>query len=73
MWTKDCNPTESDWYIIVVDGKRFPAMYNYHNNFWCGHDGKTYKPNQIEMWLDDSKVEKPKKEFDNEHLNQSKN
>ena len=56
MWVKDYSPTKSDWYIVVVDGKRFPAMYNDHNNFWCGQDGKTYKPNQIEKWLDDSKA-----------------
>lgn len=57
MWVKNSNPNKGDWYIIMVEGKKFPAMYNEFNKFWCGQDGKTYKPEKIDMWLDDSKVE----------------
>jgi hypothetical protein len=54
MWTNKYNPTNSDWYIVVVDGKKSPMSWNSHNKFWVDFGGKTYKPEQIDRWLDDS-------------------
>jgi hypothetical protein len=45
-------PTESDWFICYVDGIKQPLKYNKHNKFWTTLNGKTYKPNKIEKWLD---------------------
>ena len=53
MWTKEYEPVKSDWYIVKIQGKRNILMWNSPNKFWTGLDGKTYKFNQIDEWLDD--------------------
>jgi hypothetical protein len=62
MWitSSEVSPSESSWFIIYVNGVRFPARYNKFNNFWIDSAGKTYKPEQIDKWLDDSKIEETK-------------
>ena len=56
MWIKDYNPSERGWYIVKINGKALPMTFNIRNLFWCGMDGKTYQPNQIDCWLDHDKV-----------------
>ena len=46
------NPTENLWFICYADGVRQPLKFNKHNQFWVALAGKTYKPNEIERWLD---------------------
>jgi len=54
MWTNKYEPTNSEWYIVKLQGKRTIMMWNEHNKFWTDFAGKTYKFNQIDEWLDDS-------------------
>ena len=54
MWIKDSSPKTNEWFICIVNGQRMPMMFNVHNQFWVDFSGKTYKPNQIDKWLDDS-------------------
>ncbi len=46
-------PKIGEWYICFVSGQRQILMYNNHNNFWADFAGKTYRPEQIDKWLDD--------------------
>ena len=55
MWTNKYIPTERDWYIVKVNNKKQILMWNNHNKFFVDIVGKTYKFDQIECWLDDSK------------------
>lgn len=55
MWTNNYNPENGDWYIVKLNGKRMPMNWNNYNKFWCDFGGKTYKPEQIDCWLDDEK------------------
>ena len=48
----DRTPTENLWFICYADGVRQPLRFNKHNQFWVALAGKTYKPNEIEKWLD---------------------
>lgn len=43
-------PTESGWYICIVDDKRLPLRFNQPNSFWVGQDGKTYKPETVKWF-----------------------
>jgi hypothetical protein len=54
LWVNsdDRVPTENLWFICYADGVRQPLKYNKHNQFWVALAGKTYKPNEIERWLD---------------------
>jgi len=55
MWTNEYNPTTSEWFVCIVQGKRIVLHFNVPNKFWCDLIGKTYKPNEV-MWLDDYKI-----------------
>jgi hypothetical protein len=54
LWVNgdDRTPTENLWFICYADGVRQPLKFNKHNQFWVALAGKTYKPNEIERWLD---------------------
>ena len=54
LWvnSNDRVPTENLWFICYADGIRQPLKYNKQNQFWVALAGKTYKPNEIERWLD---------------------
>jgi len=54
LWVNsdDRTPTENLWFICYADGVRQPLKFNKHNQFWVALAGKTYKPNEIEKWLD---------------------
>lgn len=54
MWTKSYEPTESDWYIVKINGAKMPMMWNIHNKFFSDFAGKTYRFDEIECWLNDS-------------------
>ena len=56
MWVNKYNPTEKGWYLVKINGVKDPLTWNVHNQFWCGLAGKTYKPDQIDCWLDDTKI-----------------
>ena len=56
MWTNKYEPIESEWYLVKVNGKKEILMWNRHNKFFADFCGKTYKFNQIDCWLDDSKA-----------------
>lgn len=45
-------PNESNWFICHVNGVRLPLRFNKPNSFWSGLDGKCYKANEIDKWLD---------------------
>lgn len=55
MWINKYQPSVSDWYIVRIDGKKQVLMWNNHNHFFSDFAGKTYKFNEIDCWLDDSK------------------
>ena len=55
MWTKDYEPTPREWYLIKINGVKFPAVWSV-NKFFVDMSGKTYKLNEIDCWLDDSKL-----------------
>ncbi len=57
MFVKSGNPTKGDWYIVKVDGRRQPMMWNDYNKFWSSMAGKTYKPEEIDGWFDDAAVQ----------------
>jgi hypothetical protein len=48
----DSIPDESSWFMCVADGVKQPMRFNRHNLFWMDLAGKTYKPGEIEKWLD---------------------
>ena len=54
LWVNgdDRTPTENFWFICYADGVRQPLKFNKHHQFWVALAGKTYKPNEIERWLD---------------------
>lgn len=56
MWTNNYNPTEKGWYLVKINGKKDPLSWNIHNKFWSDFAGKTYRPDQIDCWLDDTKI-----------------
>jgi hypothetical protein len=45
-------PIENLWFICYVNGIRLPLKFNKFNSFWVSLDGKTYKPKEIDRWLD---------------------
>lgn len=53
MWTNKYEPKVGTWYLVKVDGKSTPMMWNDHNKFFADFCGKTYKFNQVDCWLDD--------------------
>lgn len=58
MWINTYKPKISDWYVVQIDDKRIILNYNKPNGFWYDLTGKTYSPDDIECWLDDSQVKK---------------
>lgn len=54
LWVNadDRTPSENLWFICYADGVRQPLLFNKHNQFWVALAGKTYKPNEIQRWLD---------------------
>ena len=53
LWVKgeDGVPSDSDWYVCIVNGKREVMKFNFPNKFWMDFTAKPYKPNEIEKWL----------------------
>lgn len=61
MWTKNQNPSKSDWYLTKNEtGEKEILKWNAPNQFWVDMAGKTFKPDEVYLWLDDNKVEKNK-------------
>ena len=56
MWTNKYEPIIGDWYLVKVAGRKEILMWNEFNKFFAGFSGKTYVFDQIDCWLDDSKV-----------------
>lgn len=40
-----------------INGEITPIMWNKPNSFWVDFTGKTYRPEEIEAWLDHFKAE----------------
>ena len=45
-------PEISTWFICYVDNERLMLRFNAPNQFWVGHDGRTYHPERV-IWVDD--------------------
>ena len=61
MWINNKFPSKSDLYLTKNEtGKKEILRWNAPNQFWCDMAGKTFKPDEIYLWLDDTKVEKNK-------------
>ncbi len=56
MWTNKYQPTIGGWYIAKINGNKQILMWNEHNLFFADFCCKTYKFDQIDCWLDDSKA-----------------
>jgi hypothetical protein len=56
MWTNKYEPKEGGWFLTKVNGEKQILMWNSHNHFFADFAGKTYKFNQIDCWLDDSRA-----------------
>ena len=57
MWTNKYFPIEKGWYMGKINGQIIPIMWNKPNSFWVDFTGKTYRPEEIEAWLDHFKAE----------------
>jgi len=53
LYETEKTPYQSGWYVCCVNGNRMILKYNVHNNFWVDFAGKTYKPTEIDKWLND--------------------
>ena len=50
---KISKPQKRDWYFCYVEGKKLPLMFNVLNSFFVAVDGKTYNPQETEIfWVD---------------------
>ena len=54
LWVNcdDRLPTENEWFVAYINGVRLLLRYNVPNRFWMEFTGKTYRPNEIDKWLD---------------------
>lgn len=46
-------PTTNEWFVCYVKGVRMILKYNVPNKFWADFCGKTYKPAEVDKWLND--------------------